>query len=179
MFIAYTNNLHINVVNNNNNFLEKHPLFLNKVQRNGKIITLHFHNQSKQFIISGHEWPITSVRFMRWWFLNGCVWMCRVCSHALWILQSFAILYEPAHEIMVLVELSCNEGSDEPGKMRQSPTKRPEWRKINTEERVPNRYWNLYFTYHRYIKLKSKCGSRGGGGRGVRKITSYMGFYRE
>ena len=39
MFIAYINNLHINVVNNNNNFLEKHQVFLNKVQRNGKIIT--------------------------------------------------------------------------------------------------------------------------------------------
>ena len=44
--------------------------------------------------------------------------MCRVCSCALWILQSFAILYEPAHEITVLVGLSCLEGSDEPGKMR-------------------------------------------------------------
>ena len=29
MFIAYTNNLHINVVNNNNNFLEKHLVFFN------------------------------------------------------------------------------------------------------------------------------------------------------
>ena len=39
--------------------------------------------------------------------------MCRVCSGALWILQSIAILYEPAHVITVLVRLSCNEGSDE------------------------------------------------------------------
>ena len=44
--------------------------------------------------------------------------MCRVCSGALWILQSIAILFEPAHEIAVLVGLSCNEGSDEPAKMR-------------------------------------------------------------
>ena len=44
--------------------------------------------------------------------------MCRVCSGALWILQSFAILYEPAHEITVLVGLSCNEGSDDAAKMR-------------------------------------------------------------
>ena len=43
--------------------------------------------------------------------------MCRVCSGALWILQSFAILYEPTHEIRVLVGLSCNESSDEPAKM--------------------------------------------------------------
>ena len=43
--------------------------------------------------------------------------MCRVCSGALWILQSIAIFYEPAHEITV-VGLSCNEGSDELGKMR-------------------------------------------------------------
>ena len=28
MFIAYTTNLHINVVNNNNHFLEKHLAFL-------------------------------------------------------------------------------------------------------------------------------------------------------
>ena len=44
--------------------------------------------------------------------------MCRVCSGALWILQSIAILYEPAHEITVLVGLSCNKGSDEPVQMR-------------------------------------------------------------
>ena len=44
--------------------------------------------------------------------------MCRVCSGALWIPQSIAILYEPAHEITVLVGLSCNEGSDELTKMR-------------------------------------------------------------
>ena len=44
--------------------------------------------------------------------------MCRVCSGALWILQSIAMLYEPAHEIKILVRLSCNEGSDEPAKMR-------------------------------------------------------------
>ena len=44
--------------------------------------------------------------------------MCHVCSRALWILQSFAILYEPAHEIRVLVKLSCNESLDEPAKMR-------------------------------------------------------------
>ena len=43
--------------------------------------------------------------------------MCRVCSGALLILQSIAILYEPAYEITVLVGLSCNEGSDEPAKM--------------------------------------------------------------
>ena len=44
--------------------------------------------------------------------------MCHVCSSALWILQSFAIFYEPAHENTVLVGLSKNEGSDEPAKMR-------------------------------------------------------------
>ena len=44
--------------------------------------------------------------------------MCRVCSGALWILQSIAILYGPAHEVTVLVGLSCNEGSDELAKMR-------------------------------------------------------------
>ena len=44
--------------------------------------------------------------------------MCRVCSGALWILQSSTILYEPAHEITVLVGLSCNEVSDELAKMR-------------------------------------------------------------
>ena len=44
--------------------------------------------------------------------------MCRVCSGALWILQSIAILYEPAHESTVLVGLSCNEGSDKLAKMR-------------------------------------------------------------
>ena len=43
--------------------------------------------------------------------------MCRVCSGAIWILKSIAILYEPAHEITVLVGLSYNEGSDEPAKM--------------------------------------------------------------
>ena len=41
-----------------------------------------------------------------------------MCSGALWILQSIAILYEPANEITILVGLSCNEGSDEPAKMR-------------------------------------------------------------
>ena len=43
--------------------------------------------------------------------------MCRVCSGA---------LYEPVHEITVLVRWSCNEGSDEPSKMRmlaRVPTK--------------------------------------------------------
>ena len=44
--------------------------------------------------------------------------MCRVCSGALWIRQSIAILFEPAHEITVCVGLSCNEGSDELAKMR-------------------------------------------------------------
>ena len=44
--------------------------------------------------------------------------MCRVCIGALCILQSIAILYEPANEIMILVESSCNEGSDVPAKMR-------------------------------------------------------------
>ena len=44
--------------------------------------------------------------------------MSRVCSGALWILQFIAILYESAHEITVLVGLSCNEGSDELAKMR-------------------------------------------------------------
>ena len=52
------------------------------------------------------------------YFLNDRVRMCRVCSGALWILQYNAILYEPAHEIMILVRLSCNESSDEPAKMR-------------------------------------------------------------
>ena len=37
---------------------------------------------------------------------------------ALWILQSITILYEPAHEITILVGMSCNEGSNEPAKMR-------------------------------------------------------------
>ena len=41
-----------------------------------------------------------------------------VCSGALWILPYIAILYEPAHQITVLVRLSCNEGSDESAKMR-------------------------------------------------------------
>ena len=44
--------------------------------------------------------------------------MCRMCSGALWILKSIAILYEPANEIMVLAGLLCNEGSDEPAKIR-------------------------------------------------------------
>ena len=44
--------------------------------------------------------------------------MGRVCSGALWIPDSIAILYEPAHEITVLVGLSCNDGSDELAKMR-------------------------------------------------------------
>ena len=64
---------------------------------------------------------ICRVKLALWdtsYFLNGHVWMCRVCSGALWILQSIAILYEPAHEITVLVRLSCNEGSDEPVQMR-------------------------------------------------------------
>ena len=52
------------------------------------------------------------------YFLNGRVRMCHVCSVVLWILRFFAILYEPALEVTVLVGLSCNEGSDELGKMR-------------------------------------------------------------
>ena len=42
---------------------------------------------------------------------------CCVCSGALWILQSITNLYEPAHEIAVLVGLSCYKGPDEPAKM--------------------------------------------------------------
>ena len=41
---------------------------------------------------------------------------------ALWVLQPMAILYEPAHEITALVRLPCNEGSDEPLKMRMKLT---------------------------------------------------------
>ena len=43
--------------------------------------------------------------------------MCRMCSGALWLLPYIAILYEPAYIIMVLVGLSCSEGSDESAKM--------------------------------------------------------------
>ena len=47
MFIAYTNNLHNNVVNNNNNFLEKH---LNNKQTNNKQIIYSALNISTMFI---------------------------------------------------------------------------------------------------------------------------------
>ena len=64
--------------------------------------------------------------------------MCRVCSGALCILQSIAMLYEPAHEITILVGLSCNEGSDEPAKMRMlvrvPPKDQGERSKMKTRE---------------------------------------------
>ena len=65
-----------------------------------------------------------------------CV-VCAAVPCGYW-LQSIASLYEPAHEITVLVGLSCNEGSDELAKMcmlvRAHPKDKGEVRSILEKE---------------------------------------------